>query len=84
MRINCSSIFSLGYCDHQDVSMEDLPILYRLWAKDNKWGHIFWIMIKRKELPLKEIENSLISIYNLGSYELKENQYEKMLRNNYD
>ncbi len=47
----CNDIFSWGCADAEDLPMNEIPHLYKMWKADEKWGPAKWCCLRRKEKP---------------------------------
>lgn len=80
----CSDIFAWGCCDSEEMGYNELQDVYDHWLKDNAWGPAIWCIKKRNELPQKPVYDAIMKagIWNLDEMGLKENQYDKLLKEN--
>ena len=80
--VNCNDTFAWGCSDAEDVSFNELESLYKMW-KDYPLGADLWCMIKRREMPQKEVELLIRKEgFDLDAFrsehKLRDNFYEKM------
>jgi len=78
--VNCSDAFAWGSADSERVLYFDLESVYEHYRKDAIYGPLIWCMKKRKEMPLKIVEQA---IREQGIWDLDAIQKEEGLRPNY-
>lgn len=79
--VNCNDVFAWGCADAEDIKLEELPNLYRLWLENKRWGSTKWVCQKRNEKPQEPIENDMKKegVWDEKMEALPENYYWKML-----
>jgi len=55
----CNDIFCWACADAEDITTNEIPVLYRMWEKDKVWGPIKWCCLKRNEKPQQPVEDSM-------------------------
>jgi hypothetical protein len=48
--INCNDFFG-PYADCERIKLDEIETVYKLWQRDPYYGHLAWIIAKRKERP---------------------------------
>ena len=54
LSVNCSDVFMWGCCDSEDITMEELPELYKMHIA-GKHGSTKWVCKKRNEQPQRAL-----------------------------
>lgn len=49
--VNCNDEFAWACADAESLTTEELPVLYKMWHADKKWGSAKWVALKRKLRP---------------------------------
>lgn len=57
--VNVSDFFSWGCADGEDITLDELPALFKLWQKWGADGVIKWACIKRNEQPQSPVVKSM-------------------------
>lgn len=57
--VDCSDVFAWACSDSEDAAYADIEPLYRMWAKDHRWGAAVWCMIKRGQMPQRPVEKRI-------------------------
>jgi len=57
--VNCSDIFAWGCADSEEISVDEIESLYRMWKHNAKWGAALWCMIKRREMPQSPVADAM-------------------------
>ena len=78
--VNCNDAFARSCSDGERIFYSDLESVYEHYRKDAIYGPLVWCMKKRKEMPLKVIEQA---IREQGIWDLDAIQKEEGLRPNY-
>jgi hypothetical protein len=55
----CSDTFAYACADFEPVMIGDVEALYRAFRKDPVWGPTAWAVGKRKQRPIKPVEDGL-------------------------
>jgi hypothetical protein len=56
----CSDTFYWGVADAEDLPYDQLPVLYRMWRADPKWGVTRWCIIRRGEPPQPRLKQMMV------------------------
>jgi len=51
----CNDLFAWGTADGENITLEEIPNLYKSWANDKHWGVSKWCCKKRNLKPQKPI-----------------------------
>lgn len=78
--VNCNDVFAWGCSDAENLDLDDLEELYRMWLKDPSRGADVWCIINRKQLPQRPV---LERIKNGGIWDMDALKEEHGLRPNY-
>jgi len=68
--LKCSDTFGYGCVDLEDVPFNEIGNLYKWYLKDDVYGTIVWVSLRRKKLP----NNSIIKSMSMGNFWPKEMQ----------
>lgn len=49
--VNCNDEFWWACADDESLTMKELPVLYKMWHKDKKWGAEKWCALRRGMRP---------------------------------
>ena len=74
----CNDIFAWGSADSEDLPLNEIQNLYRMWEKDEKWGSAKWCCLRRKEKPQYPVAEAMKKD---GSWD---DEMEKLPENYYD
>ncbi len=82
----CNDIFAWGCADAEDLSLDEVEGVYKMWIKDKIWGPTKWSCLKRKEKPQDPVQKHMKRD---GSWDeameaLPENHYDAILKEEYD
>ena len=47
----CNDVFGWACADAEDLPFNEIPILYKMWKKDNIWGSTKWCCLHRNKKP---------------------------------
>jgi hypothetical protein len=56
--VNCSDVFVWGSSDEEELPLDEIEPLYRLW-RERPWGSAIWCMIKRRQMPQEPVEEAM-------------------------
>ena len=56
MWILMNDTFYFACADGEDITMEEIPLLYQMWKQFDWYGLVAIVSKKRKQLPLKEVQ----------------------------
>ena len=56
MWVLMNDTFYFACADGEDITMEEIPLLYQMWKKFDWYGLVAITSKKRKQLPLKEVQ----------------------------
>ena len=51
IHVLCNDIFAWGCADSENLPLNEVSNLYKMWKQDSKWGSVKWCCLKRKEKP---------------------------------
>ena len=74
----CNDIFAWACADGEDLPLDEVSNLYRMWEKDSKWGSAKWCCYRRKEKPQGPVVEAMKGD---GSWD---EEMEKLSENHYD
>lgn len=57
--VRASDTFAYACADAELLTLDQVPPLYALFRKDPGYGHVAWLVHRRKERPLMQIEEKL-------------------------
>lgn len=80
-----NDLMAWACADAQDFDLNDLPVLYKMWERDNRWGPSKWVCIKRNEKPQSPIQRDMKKdrVWDETMEKLPENQYDKLCKEDY-
>jgi hypothetical protein len=55
---NCSDVFVWGSSDEEELPLDEIEPLYRLW-RERPWGSSIWCLIKRKQMPQEPVGEAI-------------------------
>ncbi len=55
----CNDTFGYACADCEDLSIDQIEPLWRIWRKDPTWGPTAWCVARRKERPIGPVERGL-------------------------
>ena len=73
--VNCSDIFLWASADAENLPIDEIDDLYKMWRKDTVWGAAKWCILKRKWMPQEPV---LIAMKEAGAWDIDE----KLLKGN--
>lgn len=82
--VNCNDVFAWASADGEELPLEKLESLYRLWKANPKWGSDKWCCLQRNEQPQKPIKEAMQKegYWDAELEALQENAYWASLRSN--
>jgi hypothetical protein len=57
--VNCNDLFMWGCADAECITVEEIPILYRMWKKESGYGVDKWVCKKRNLQPQKLVRDEM-------------------------
>jgi len=57
--VNCNDVFAWGCADSEEISVDEIESLYRMWKHNAEWGAALWCMIKRREMPQSPVADAM-------------------------
>lgn len=78
LNVICSDTFYYASADAEEITLRELPELFKYWQQDPEWGPIVWCIKKRGMRPLPQISTKINAggIWNLNELDLKSNPYD--------
>jgi hypothetical protein len=76
--VNCNDIFAWGCSDAEQLPLDEISNLYKLWLENKMWGAAKWCCFKRNEKPQNPVEKEM------KAANVWDNQIEKLPNNYYD
>lgn len=83
--VNCNDVFAWACSDAEDISLKELPELFKWYEKNPVHGSTVWVCLKRKQKPQFPVQK-LLKENNLWNDELEalpENAYDEYCRKTY-
>lgn len=72
--VNCNDIFAWACADAEEIFVDELDSLYKMWLKDKTWGAALWCIQRRNLMPQKPVADAMIKAgYDLASMNLRPN-----------
>jgi hypothetical protein len=82
--VNCSDTFAWGCTDGENITLDEIEDLYKMWRASPIYGPTKWVCIKRNEKPMKPLEESMkkAGIWDPKMESLKPNYYWSRIEEN--
>lgn len=81
LMVLCNDVFAWGCADAEEVTSEELPVLFEMYQADRVNGPVKWVCKKRNQKPQKPVADMLKEekSWDDSMESLPDNEYDKML-----